>query len=134
MPFCSSKCGYCAFYSNKPLNNKIIDNYLDNLELEVSKISSSISTLYIGGGTPTLLSIKQLERLFNCNGVRIREKVNELRSEGVPICGCQSGYYYSENVSDIKDTIIRLNSRIKKITIAENGLRRFLKDKENSDD
>ena len=85
-------------------------------------------------GRSRAIKSQQLERLFNCNGVRIREKVNELRSEGVPICSCQSGYYYSENVSDIKDTIIRLNSRVKKITIAENGLRRFFKDKENSDD
>lgn len=65
VPFCSSKCGYCAFYSDKPTNEKIIDDYLTNLELEVSKISSSISTLYIGGGTPTLLSVKQLEKLFS---------------------------------------------------------------------
>jgi oxygen-independent coproporphyrinogen-3 oxidase len=64
VPFCASKCGYCAFYSDKPANEQIIDDYLNTLELEVSKISSSISTLYIGGGTPTLLSIKQLKRLF----------------------------------------------------------------------
>ena len=77
---------------------------------------------------------KELERLFHCNGVRIREKVNELRSRGVPICSCPSGYYYSENITDIEDTIIYLNSRIKKIAIAENGLRRTLKDKENAND
>ena len=85
-------------------------------------------------GRSNAIKSQQLEKIFQCKGVQIREKVNDLRSRGVPICSCSKGYYYSELVEDIKETIMHLNSRIKKITVAENGLRRTLKDRANIND
>ena len=77
-------------------------------------------------GKAKAIKSQELESLFNCKGVQIREKVNELRSRGVPICSCNKGYYYSESMDDIKETIVHLDSRIKKIKTAESGMRKIL--------
>ena len=66
IPFCTSICSYCDF--PKVLYNKTyINNYLDNLEKEIKKRykNETVKSIFIGGGTPTSLSISELERLFN---------------------------------------------------------------------
>ncbi len=65
IPFCENICSYCDFckmYYNKDLVNK----YLEELKKEVQKNYKNeiIKTIYIGGGTPTALNLKQLEKLF----------------------------------------------------------------------
>ena len=65
IPFCDNICSYCDFC--KLLNNeKIVDKYLDELEKEIKAIynGEKLKTIYIGGGTPSCLNTKQLERLF----------------------------------------------------------------------
>ncbi|MDR2733985.1 MAG: radical SAM family heme chaperone HemW [Spirochaetota bacterium] len=70
IPFCLRKCPYCAFYSiaGEPPENH--DRYLDALEAELGARASrhipsgGASTIYIGGGTPTLLRPQALERLL----------------------------------------------------------------------
>ncbi len=67
IPFCRKKCRYCDFYSIKPDHN--INNFLNALRKSISyhadKISEyyEVQTLYLGGGTPNLLSGSQLERI-----------------------------------------------------------------------
>ncbi|MBO5668170.1 MAG: coproporphyrinogen III oxidase family protein [Lentisphaeria bacterium] len=68
VPFCASKCGYCAFYSEAVPAGTLIEAYLDHLEKTV--IPERVSTLYIGGGTPTYLNVRQLERFIGI----LREK------------------------------------------------------------
>lgn len=64
IPFCRSKCGYCDFHSVPQL--KLADSYLDALEGEVGeRCAAGADTLYVGGGTPSALSLKQLGRLFS---------------------------------------------------------------------
>lgn len=63
VPFCASKCGYCAFYSLPGADAALIDSWLDRLE-KTMPFCGRAETVYIGGGTPTFLSEKQLERLF----------------------------------------------------------------------
>lgn len=65
VPFCRSKCGYCAFYSEANAENGVVEQYLDKLEKDVKESQILYpQTIYIGGGTPTLLSVAQLKRLF----------------------------------------------------------------------
>ena len=66
VPFCRAKCGYCAFYSEPGASRGVIDAYLDELErrLENGRPYERAETLYLGGGTPTYLSLEQLKRLF----------------------------------------------------------------------
>ena len=65
IPFCESICSYCDFCKNF-YNEKQVDAYLKELEIEIEDSYSKLptDTLYIGGGTPSSLNIKQLEKLF----------------------------------------------------------------------
>ena len=65
IPFCSTICSYCDF-CKLFLKDKWIDEYLDALEKELKEIYQGeiLDTIYIGGGTPSSLSLSQLERLF----------------------------------------------------------------------
>lgn len=69
IPFCESKCIYCDFYSMAN-NNHLIDKYIDALLVEAVERknelnSESLTTVYLGGGTPSLLSTTQLSKLVN---------------------------------------------------------------------
>lgn len=63
LPFCRQKCRYCDFASFAGKED-LIKDYLSALDKEASFFpSQKFDTLYIGGGTPSLLSAQQLERL-----------------------------------------------------------------------
>ena len=65
IPFCLSKCGYCSFYSIKSIN--LIPAFLSALKQEMEFYSNhfqSFDTIYIGGGTPSLLTARQLTEIF----------------------------------------------------------------------
>ena len=69
IPFCRSKCTYCDFFSISA-DGDVPDSYIDALCAEISWRMAEFgadgwSTVYAGGGTPSLLSEKQLRRLFN---------------------------------------------------------------------
>lgn len=66
IPFCRSKCGYCDFAS-APGTPADIDAFLGALETEAALyagLAGGFATLYVGGGTPSLLDRRQLRRLF----------------------------------------------------------------------
>jgi oxygen-independent coproporphyrinogen-3 oxidase len=64
VPFCAHHCGYCDFAVAVGDDAKR-DIYLDALSCELERLGEPkpITTLFVGGGTPTYLSAKQLERL-----------------------------------------------------------------------
>lgn len=107
IPFCPSTCHYCSFTSY-PLERfeHLVEPYLMALTKEMEYASTCIekplSTIYVGGGTPTTLSVKQLEYLltkvdqyFGINGLKeltveagrpdsiTREKLEILKDFGV---------------------------------------------------
>jgi oxygen-independent coproporphyrinogen-3 oxidase len=70
IPFCEKRCGYCDFYTVAETNPRIPE-YLQAVENEIalhadcqSVKNLTFSTLYLGGGTPSLLSVRQLSRLL----------------------------------------------------------------------
>lgn len=69
---------------------------------------------------------RQLEAAFSCKGADIRKCINALRSDGVPICSCTDGYFYSENPVDIRGTVNQLHSRISKIEKAKTGMEKTI--------
>ena len=73
-PFCRTKCPYCHFAS-VPFERGLLDRWRKGLELEATLRASAefdVETLYIGGGTPSLLNpddIKMLvEKLGEASG------------------------------------------------------------------
>ena len=65
IPFCDSICSYCDFCKFIK-NEKWIYDYLEELNNEIKQTYKGeiINTIYIGGGTPSSLDIKQLNKLF----------------------------------------------------------------------
>ena len=66
IPFCKRICNYCDFC--KILYNKeYVSKYLDSLEKEIrSRYKNElVKSIYIGGGTPSALSIDELDRLLS---------------------------------------------------------------------
>ena len=68
IPFCASRCIYCGFYSTTHLNlrQQYVDAVCHEMELRnvLGDVTEPISTVYIGGGTPSQLTAAQLEQLF----------------------------------------------------------------------
>jgi len=70
VPFCVKKCDYCAFYSHALVHSPkdLISVYLEGLEVEMAKRRKDaplgVSSLFIGGGTPTALKDVDLERFM----------------------------------------------------------------------
>jgi oxygen-independent coproporphyrinogen-3 oxidase len=66
IPFCNNICSYCDFCKIKK-NDLWTNKYLDALEKEINDNYKNeiIKTIYIGGGTPSSLSIIELKKLFN---------------------------------------------------------------------
>lgn|SRR5574341_69905 len=69
IPFCVKKCPYCGFYST-PYSPDGADGFLAGLRLEMERHRSAFqdrpfNTLYVGGGTPTVLSPGRMEALLN---------------------------------------------------------------------
>jgi oxygen-independent coproporphyrinogen-3 oxidase len=65
IPFCRSKCPYCGFFSIASLS--LVPAWLDALEKEVSfyrDLFETFDTLYLGGGTPSVLALKDLGRVM----------------------------------------------------------------------
>ncbi len=73
IPFCPTRCAYCSFvsYTTEKLLS-MVDDYLKTLYLDIDNVFSiirelglKVATVYIGGGTPTVLSPRQLKTLLD---------------------------------------------------------------------
>lgn len=73
IPYCSSRCIYCGFFSStgKKNQSEYIDAVLKELEMRTTEMFSKPETVYFGGGTPSFLSISLLERLVRGIAERI---------------------------------------------------------------
>lgn len=66
VPFCQHRCGYCDF-TLVAHKDHLIEEYLAAMEQQLAEVGEGVElqTLFLGGGTPTHLSIDQLQRLFD---------------------------------------------------------------------
>lgn len=104
IPFCKSICSYCDF-CKVLYNGPWITQYLNALVLEINDryLGEEIKTLYIGGGTPSSLQIKDLKYLFDITKKFNLEKLEEFTFE------C--------NLNDINEEMLLL--------LKENGVNRL---------
>jgi oxygen-independent coproporphyrinogen-3 oxidase len=80
IPFCKSRCSYCDFATDVFKSEETVERYVSALVKEIENFNDSnssesqirnpkseisIDTIYFGGGTPSLLSAKQLEKILN---------------------------------------------------------------------
>ncbi len=66
LPFCTSKCGYCDFYS-LPTQPEWIDGLTQAILHEVARRDAKrpVATIFVGGGTPTVMPADALRRVLN---------------------------------------------------------------------
>jgi oxygen-independent coproporphyrinogen-3 oxidase len=75
VPFCRTKCSYCNFASDV-FSKAVFERYVDRVCVDISnaqqiaeqmggKIEREVDSIYLGGGTPTVLSSAQLRRMFD---------------------------------------------------------------------
>jgi oxygen-independent coproporphyrinogen-3 oxidase len=88
IPFCAQKCGYCTFYS-EPTRVGEVDKFLTALEMEldegITREPINPNTIFFGGGTPSILTLSQFERLFaKLRSLRLLTAVTEFTIEMNP--------------------------------------------------
>lgn len=72
IPFCKKKCHYCDFY--KTLDTGLSDRYISALKKEIIqrknylKEDNIVDTVYLGGGTPSVLNISQIREILDTAG------------------------------------------------------------------
>src|SRR5919205_343069 len=64
IPFCPAKCHYCAFVTHVG-SLRLAEPYVGALEREIAG-SVSLDTVYVGGGTPSVLEPRLISRLLDC--------------------------------------------------------------------
>jgi len=75
VPFCKTKCSYCNFASDV-FSRAVFERYVDRVCTDISnarritedmggQIERDVDTIYLGGGTPTVLDAAQLQRIFD---------------------------------------------------------------------
>lgn len=89
IPFCKSKCSYCDFFSIACGERKIPDEYISSLcnEIKIRKTENKIDaleTVYIGGGTPSLLETRQLSAILKEVFSGLNNKPKEITVEANP--------------------------------------------------
>ena len=69
IPYCRSRCAYCGFYSNAQIPpDAFVEALLAEMRQKSPRFRQTVDTVYLGGGTPSVLTADQLGRLFT--GVR----------------------------------------------------------------
>lgn len=126
IPFCVKKCLYCGFYST-PYTAEGADTFVSALGLEAARIRDRFSdnifdTVYIGGGTPTVLSCGQLGAVFRIIREQFRisgeaectveANPNSITSEGLALLLDSGVNRLSIGVQSFSDSILRKLGRL----------------------
>src|SRR3989304_8518722 len=86
VPFCRSKCFYCDFYSVR-YSQLSCEGYLEAIDKDLEQSAEGLEpeTVYVGGGTPTMLTCDQLVRLLESIARRVSlRQVREFTVEANP--------------------------------------------------
>lgn len=89
IPFCKSKCAYCDFNSYADFDEATIFAYLTALKREIVLAAETYKnavadTLYIGGGTPSLLDAKHISSVIDCVRKNFKTELKECSIECNP--------------------------------------------------
>ncbi len=85
VPFCLRKCSYCSFFSvnfSEEESSRFVEYLIKEINLFKQKYSIKPKTIYFGGGTPSLLSAKQINLIISQFNI---SKVEEITLECNPV-------------------------------------------------
>ena len=115
VPFCSSKCSYCAFYS--VTNNQLKQDYIEavckelylrkhffqDIHLKNNQFDPVVNTVYFGGGTPSCLDESNFEKIFNaiydCFGSSFEEVTIECNPDDITLSYAKTLKKYANRIS-----------------------------------
>jgi oxygen-independent coproporphyrinogen-3 oxidase len=98
VPFCAQKCVYCAFYS-EPSQGDLVNRYVAALvrELEMVVEDLKLKTIFFGGGTPSLLNLRQWKQILSA-----MERLNLLGAEEFTV-ECNPATVSADKASLLRD-------------------------------
>lgn len=137
IPFCNYICAYCDF-CKVFYNKEYVNKYLEALRKEIKDNYKGevITSLYIGGGTPSSLSIDELKKLFEILGVFNLSQNSEITMEANPDSlsldkikllkenGVNRVSLGVETISDKLQSILERNTRKEQVVTCINNLKR----------
>ena len=144
IPFCEKKCNYCNFFSIQK-NDELIDNYVNELCREISSIGKKqnekilVDTIYLGGGTPSLLSPKNFDLIIDSinnnyvinNTAEITVEVNPNSAQYIEDYKKSGANRLSVGTQSINDDILKKLGRLHTASEAISTLRRASKTYDN---
>lgn len=77
IPFCKKRCLYCDFFSTTQLNRReeYVDAVLKEIEARKNETGEPIRTIYLGGGTPSMLDAIDVFRIIRTIGINDAEEI-----------------------------------------------------------
>ena len=131
IPFCHQACHYCDFYFSTSIKSKekIVEHICKELELrkDFFKENSKIETVYFGGGTPSVLNHKELERIVET--LDLHFDLSELKE-----------FTFEINPEDVNDSTIEIwkKNKINRFSLGlqsfEDDLLKYLNRKHTGED
>ncbi len=120
VPFCRSKCTYCDFFSVAGRDGSLVDSYVSALCSEIGFRIESLGirrfeSVYIGGGTPSILSPLQIERLSSsfralCDGsteISIEANPDDITEDFLKGCAASGVNRLSLGVQAFSDDVLK---------------------------
>ena len=112
IPFCRSKCPYCDFYSMKA-DNEMIQKYVSSLAEAVPRLSEKYGidadTLYIGGGTPSLIGADNIMKIVSA--AKVFGNFDEVTVECNPSC-VETDFFEKISASGVNRISLGLQSAV----------------------
>lgn len=133
IPFCVKKCRYCDFVSFQA-DRSMMDEYIRNLLLEAEKSKEEnkdpeIETIYIGGGTPSLLTValtqtlleglRKIFRIRNDAEITIEANPGTICEEWLDICLLNGINRFSIGMQAAQDHVLETLGRIHRLDAVE---------------
>lgn len=87
IPYCKQKCHYCDFHFSTSLQTRdeMVEALISELDQRKDYLKQPLNTIYFGGGTPSLLTAKDFEKIFSCISDNFRINSNaEITVEANP--------------------------------------------------
>jgi oxygen-independent coproporphyrinogen-3 oxidase len=102
IPFCLAKCGYCGFNSRPLASDVEAERYCQAILKEIGNRKSGIDilkTIYFGGGTPSLLSVRQLKDILGT----VRENIGPIGDDCETTIEANPGTVDIYKLSDLRE-------------------------------
>ena len=103
IPFCKQKCTYCNFHfsTNLTYREEMISSIIKELELRQHEIDNPLETIYLGGGTPSILNAKEIHSIFK----EIEKKI-EIKNNAEITLEANPDDLNQQKINELKDSPI----------------------------